>query len=193
MKQKSLVNVNDQSNTEAKQTPPGASSQQTAQQKPLSAQRLKDRKLAETYIQKVVTEQGTLTDVAEAMPERFPHPDSVKNIRSHVYNRIQSESVQSEIQAILPTFDLADLAYRTKKKISRIVDAMEDKPTAPQALLAQTALKLAGELVDKQEVKQSQHIDTSTVNSMSSEERTALLLELIRLESAGVQVTQNTK
>jgi hypothetical protein len=151
----------------------------------LSPRRLKARKLAETAIQVIVTEQGTLEQVAERMPERFAHAPS----RQNVYNRLQTQSVQAEIKAISEEFNMQEFAKLTKKKLAAIVKHTNaEKPTAPQAALMTVGLKLSGDLVERRENMTTQIVDLSKVKSMSVEEKSALLMELIRLEGAGVDI-----
>ena len=159
-------------------------------EKPLTPERIKDKRLATKAIE-VALNNGTLEDIATSLPERFEHlnPDSTGSKRQHVYERLQKRTVQEEMSNLVDTFDLKGLADATKRKLRAIVDKTKaDKPSAPQAALMTTALKLSGDLVERNLNENKQTVDLGAVKAMSKEDKTALLLELIRLESSGVSV-----
>ena len=161
-------------------------SNNTIPDKPLTSRRLKARQLAQTAVQVLINENGTLTDIANRIPSLADNNFK----RQSVSNRLQDKTVKEEIKAIVDEFDLAEFAKMTKRKLNAIVEHTPiDRPSAPQAALMTVGLKLTGDLIERQETKQSQTVDILSVRQMSKDDKMSLLLELIRLESAGIEVT----
>ena len=154
-------------------------------EKPLTPRRLKARKLAETAIHTIINESGTLEEVANKLPQ-FADNDYK---RQSVYNSLQGKVAQEEIKAIAEQFDIKDLSLRTKKKLLGIINKIdESSPSNPQMTAATLTFKLGGELIEKQEVTETKKIDTESIKNMNTAQKQSLLVELLKLSSAGIDI-----